>query len=158
MKGYAAHEKETLEAVDQGPQRRDRAPGAGRQAQAEQAQPGRCASSSPLSEAYPDLKANQNFLELQEELTATEGRVAYAWQFYNDSVLGLQHQIQSFPGSLFAKRHEASRDASTSRRKRAPARLRPSSSDRSLKAVPQMYEQIARPTSGGACSSSAASC
>ena len=50
-----------------------------------------------LSEAYPDLKANQNFLSLQEELTATEGRVAYARQFYNDSVLSYNTSIQKFP-------------------------------------------------------------
>ena len=50
-----------------------------------------------LSEAYPDLKANQNFLALQEELTATEGRVAYARQFYNDSVLTYNNKIQQFP-------------------------------------------------------------
>ena len=50
-----------------------------------------------LSEAYPDLKANQNFLSLQEELSATEGRVAYARQFYNDSVLTYNTGIQKFP-------------------------------------------------------------
>ena len=55
-----------------------------------------------LSEAYPDLKANQNFLSLQEELTATEGRVAYAWQFYNDSVLNYNTKIQSFPAVVLA--------------------------------------------------------
>ena len=55
-----------------------------------------------LSEAYPDLKANQNFLSLQEELTATEGRVAYARQFYNDSVLGYNTKIQSFPAVVLA--------------------------------------------------------
>ena len=53
-----------------------------------------------LSEAYPDLKANQNFLALQEELTATEGRVAYSRQFYNDSVLGLQQQAAGVPDGV----------------------------------------------------------
>ena len=56
-----------------------------------------------LSEAYPDLKANQNFLALQEELTATEGRVAYARQFYNDEVLGLNNAIQKVPGVFIAR-------------------------------------------------------
>ena len=56
-----------------------------------------------VMEAYPDLKANQNFLALQEELTATEGRVAYARQFYNDSVLGYHNKIDTFPGVLVAK-------------------------------------------------------
>ena len=56
-----------------------------------------------LSEAYPDLKANQNFLALQEELTATEGRVAYARQFYNDSVLDYNNKLQQFPTVIFAR-------------------------------------------------------
>jgi len=55
-----------------------------------------------LSEAYPDLKANQNFLALQEELTATEGRVSYARQFYNDSVLGYNNKLQTFPTVVLA--------------------------------------------------------
>ena len=56
-----------------------------------------------LGEAYPDLKANQNFLALQEELTATEGRVAYARQFYNDSVLDYNNKLQQFPTVFFAR-------------------------------------------------------
>ena len=56
-----------------------------------------------LGEAYPDLKANQNFLQLQEELTATEGRVAYARQFYNDSVLDYNNKLQQFPTVYFAR-------------------------------------------------------
>ena len=56
-----------------------------------------------LSEAYPDLKANQNFLALQEELTATEGRVAYSRQFYNDSVLDYNTKIGQFPTLIFAR-------------------------------------------------------
>ena len=55
-----------------------------------------------VAEAYPDLKANQNFLNLQEELTATEDRVAYARQFYNDSVLSYNTQIQKFPTVILA--------------------------------------------------------
>ena len=55
-----------------------------------------------LSEAYPDLKANQNFLALQEELSSTEGRVAYARQFYNDSVLTYNNKLQAFPTVFFA--------------------------------------------------------
>ena len=56
-----------------------------------------------LSEAYPDLKANQNFLNLQEELTGTEGRIAYARQYYNDSVFRYNTKIQSFPSNVIAK-------------------------------------------------------
>ena len=55
-----------------------------------------------LSEAYPDLKANQNFAQLQEELTGTEGRIAYARQFYNDTVYRYNTKIQSFPSNVLA--------------------------------------------------------
>ena len=55
-----------------------------------------------LAEAYPDLKANQNFLQLQEELTSTEDRIAYARQFYNDSVMKYDNKIQSFPSNIIA--------------------------------------------------------
>jgi LemA protein len=55
-----------------------------------------------VSEAYPDLKANQNFLELQEELTTTEDRIAYSRQFYNDMVRGYNTRIQSFPAVVVA--------------------------------------------------------
>jgi LemA protein len=55
-----------------------------------------------VAENYPDLKANQNFLALQEELTATEGRVAYARQFYNDSVLKYNNKLQTFPTVVIA--------------------------------------------------------
>ncbi len=55
-----------------------------------------------VAEAYPDLKANVNFLALQEELTATEGRIAFARQFYNDTVLKFNNTIQVFPNVLIA--------------------------------------------------------
>ena len=55
-----------------------------------------------VSEAYPDLKANQNFLELQEELTGTEGRIAYARQHYNDQVLKYNTAIETFPAVILA--------------------------------------------------------
>ena len=73
------------------------------QAQAENALTGTLRQLFALGEAYPDLKANQNFLALQEELTATEGRVAYARQFYNDSVLGYNNKLQQFPTMYFAR-------------------------------------------------------
>ena len=53
-----------------------------------------------VAEAYPDLKANQNFLSLQEELSGTESKIAYARQFFNDQVMGLNTKIQSFPSSV----------------------------------------------------------
>ena len=57
-----------------------------------------------VAEQYPDLKANQNFLALQEELTGTEGRIAYARQFFNDMVLKFNTKLQTFPANLIAKR------------------------------------------------------
>ena len=55
-----------------------------------------------LAEAYPDLKANQQFLMLQDELTGTEGKIAYARQFYNDAVMSYNMTIQQFPANLMA--------------------------------------------------------
>ncbi len=104
VKGYAAHEKETLDAVIKARQAAVAAPGTpAAQAQAENALSGTLRQLFALGEAYPDLKANQNFLALQEELSATEGRVAYARQFYNDSVLGYNNKLQQFPTMYFAK-------------------------------------------------------
>ncbi len=103
VKGYAAHEKSTLDAVISARNAAIAAPStpAG-QAAADNQLTGALKQLFALSEAYPDLKANQNFLALQEELTATEGRVAYARQFYNDSVLGYNNKLQSFPTVLIA--------------------------------------------------------
>ena len=104
VKGYAAHERETLEAVINARNVAISAPDEpGPQAEADGVLTGALRQLFALGEAYPDLKANQNFLALQEELTATEGRVAYARQFYNDSVLDYNNKIQQFPAVLFAK-------------------------------------------------------
>ncbi|MCU1430550.1 MAG: LemA protein, partial [Actinomycetia bacterium] len=86
VKGYAAHEKDTFERVVQARNQAVSAQGAEAQAQAENVLTGALRQLFAVAEAYPDLKANQNFLELQEQLTSTEDRVAYARQFYNDSV------------------------------------------------------------------------
>jgi len=103
VKGYAAHEKSTLEAVINARNAAIAAPAtpAG-QAIADNMLTGALKQLFALSEAYPDLKANQNFLALQEELTATEGRVAYSRQFYNDSVLSYNNKRQAFPAVIFA--------------------------------------------------------
>ncbi|MCX6541265.1 MAG: LemA family protein [Actinobacteria bacterium] len=104
VKGYATHEKETLDAVIRARNSAMAAPAnPAAQAQADNMLTGALRQVFALSEAYPDLKANQNFLALQEELTATEGRVAYARQFYNDSVLGYNNALQTFPTLIFAK-------------------------------------------------------
>ena len=104
VKGYAAHEKGVFEAVTQA---RANAISATNgtpqdQAQAENALSGTLKSLFAVAEAYPDLKANQNFLSLQEELTSTEDKIAYSRQFYNDSVLGYNNKIQAFPANILA--------------------------------------------------------
>jgi LemA protein len=103
VKGYATHEKATLDAVIQA---RNSAMSASStpnaQASADSAITGALRQLFALSEAYPDLKANQGFVSLQEELSNTESRIAYARQFYGDAVLSFNTAIQKFPGSLVA--------------------------------------------------------
>jgi LemA protein len=102
VKGYAAHERQTLEAVIAARNAGMNAQGPAQQAQAENLISGALKSLFAVAEAYPELKANQNFLQLQEELTGTEGRIAYARQFYNDTVQRLNTKIQSFPANVMA--------------------------------------------------------
>jgi LemA protein len=104
VKGYAAHEKDTFEGVTQARANAISAQSQGPEAaaQADNVLSGALKSLFAVAEAYPDLKANQNFLELQEELTATEDKVAYARQFYNDTVRGYNTKIQSLPTNLIA--------------------------------------------------------
>jgi LemA protein len=103
VKGYASHERNTLEAVINARNAAIAAPDTpAAQAQADGMLTGALRQVFALGEAYPDLKANQNFLALQEELTATEGRVAYARQFYNDSVLTYNNRLQVFPTVIIA--------------------------------------------------------
>jgi LemA protein len=102
VKGYAAHERETLEKVIQARNMAIQADGPHDKAEAENMLSGALKSLFAVSEAYPDLKANQNFLNLQEELTATEDRIAYARQFYNDQVYKYNTKIQTFPSLLIA--------------------------------------------------------
>jgi LemA protein len=102
VKGYAAHERETLDAVITARNAGMNAGNPHEQAEAENQITGALKSIFALSEAYPDLKANQNFAQLQEELTGTEGRIAYARQFYNDTVYRYNTKIQSFPANVLA--------------------------------------------------------
>ncbi len=103
VKGYAAHERQTLEGVTQARNMAVAAEGPHQKAEAENVLTGALKSLFAVSEAYPDLKANQNFLALQEELTATEGRIAYARQYYNDQVLQYNNKIQTVPSMLLAR-------------------------------------------------------
>jgi LemA protein len=102
VKGYAAHEKDTLEAVVNARNQAVAATGPAQQGQAEGMLTSALRGLFALSEAYPNLKANENFLQLQEELTSTEDRVAYARQFYNDSVMSFNTKIGSIPSNIIA--------------------------------------------------------
>jgi LemA protein len=103
VKGYATHERGVFEEVTRARANAINAQGVGNQAQAENAITGALKSLFAVAEAYPDLKANQNFLALQEELSGTEGRIAYARQFYNDSVQRYNTKIQSVPTVVIAR-------------------------------------------------------
>ena len=100
VKGYAAHEKETLERVVQARNAAISATGVADKAAAENALTGALRQIFALSEAYPDLKASQNFLGLQEELTATENRIGFARQHYNDVVSQYNTSLMRFPANL----------------------------------------------------------
>jgi len=102
VKGYAAHEKEIFEKVAEARNAAISAKTVPDQAQAENQITGALRQLFAVVEAYPDLKANQNFLALQEELTATEGRIAFARQFYNDTVLSYNNKVQQFPSRIVA--------------------------------------------------------
>lgn len=102
VKGYAAHERTVFENVTRARSMGIEAKSVAEQAQAENQITQALRQLFAVVENYPDLKANQNFLELQEELTATEGRIAFARQFYNDTVLKFNNTIQVFPNLVIA--------------------------------------------------------
>uniref|UniRef100_A0A7C4GFY4 LemA family protein n=1 Tax=candidate division WOR-3 bacterium TaxID=2052148 RepID=A0A7C4GFY4_UNCW3 len=102
VKGYAAHEKAIFEKVAEA-----RAAAMGAKSPAEAAKANNVLTDTLKSlfavvENYPDLKANQNFLALQEELTTTENKIAFARQFYNDVVMDYNNRIQMFPSNIVA--------------------------------------------------------
>jgi len=103
VKGYATHERSTLDSVTEA---RTRAMNAGaspaQKAEAENMLSGALKSLFAVSEAYPDLKANQNFLALQNELSDTENKIQAARRFYNGNVRDLNTAIHSFPGNIIA--------------------------------------------------------
>jgi LemA protein len=102
VKGYAAHERGTLEAVIQARQTAIAAQGPAQQAAAENMLSGTLRQLFALSESYPDLKANQNFQQLQAELTDIENKLAAARRFFNNAVQEYNTGIQQFPAALFA--------------------------------------------------------
>jgi LemA protein len=102
VKGYAAHERETLENVTRARQAGLSATGVKEQAAADNMITGALGKLFALSEAYPNLKANENFLALQEELSSTENKIAFSRQYYNDSVRQLNTRIQMFPTNFVA--------------------------------------------------------
>lgn len=103
VKGYAAHERELFEKVTKARARGIDATSIGDQAQAETEITRNLRQLMAVAEAYPELKANENFLALQEELTATESKIAFARQFYNDQVMRYNTIIQRFPSLVVAR-------------------------------------------------------
>ncbi|HSW44996.1 MAG TPA: LemA family protein [Phycisphaerae bacterium] len=102
VKGYAAHEKETFERVVQARRQAIAATGVAQQAAAENMLTGALRQLFALAEAYPDLKANQNFSQLQEELAGTENKISFARQYYNNTVENFNTRLQQFPTVLIA--------------------------------------------------------
>ena len=102
VQGYAAHEREVFEEVARARSAAIGATGAAEQASAENAVTTGLRKLLAVAENYPDLKASTNFLALQEELTGTESKIAYARQYYNEQVRLLNTRIQSFPSSVIA--------------------------------------------------------
>jgi len=102
VKGYAAHERGTLEAVVQARNAAVTAQGPAQQAAAENALTGALRQIFALQEAYPNLKANENFQQLQAELTDLENKIAASRRFFNNAVQEYNTGIQRFPAALFA--------------------------------------------------------
>ena len=102
VKGYMKHERETLENITDARSRAMGAQSVGDKAKAESALSGAMSNFFQVVENYPDLKANQNFLALQEELTSTENKIAFSRQAYNDQVLFFNNKIQMFPSNIIA--------------------------------------------------------
>jgi len=102
VKGYMKHERETLENITAYRSQAMNATSVGEKAKAEGLLGGALGQLNIAVEAYPDLKANQNVLSLQEELTSTENKISYARQSYNDQVMFFNNKIQMFPSNIVA--------------------------------------------------------
>ena len=104
VKGYMKHEKEVLENVTKARTSLMDAKTPQINIEADNMLTGALKTLFAVAENYPDLKANQNFLNLQDELTHTEDKIAYSRQHYNDTVLSFNNTIETFPGNFFARR------------------------------------------------------
>ena len=103
VKGYAKHERQTLEAVVKARQQAISFTGSMEErAKVENALTSTLRSLFALAEAYPDLKANQNFLALQEELAGTENKIGFARQYYNDTAMRFKNRVEIFPSNIIA--------------------------------------------------------
>ncbi|PLW79690.1 hypothetical protein C0585_06880 [Candidatus Woesearchaeota archaeon] len=102
VKGYAKHEKELLENVTKARTAMMGAQTIGEKAETSNVLSGALKSLFAVSENYPDLKANQNFMQLQEEITGTENKISYARQHYNDMVMVYNTKIETVPNNIFA--------------------------------------------------------
>jgi len=104
VRGYMKHERETLEAVTKARNLAQQvsSAGAGARGKAEGELSAALSRLLAVAESYPDLKANQNFLALQEELTSTENKISFSRQYYNDSVLRFNNKTQMFPSNVVA--------------------------------------------------------
>jgi len=102
VKGYATHEREVFQKVTEARSALMSAQGVKNQAEANNMLTGALKSLFAVAEAYPELKANQNFMMLQEELSGTESKIAYARQFYNDTVLKFDNMRERFPSNIVA--------------------------------------------------------
>jgi LemA protein len=102
VKGYMSHERQTLENVTKARSAIMTAKSPQESINADNMLTGALKTLFAVAESYPDLKANQNFLQLQDELTHTEDKIAYSRQHFNDTVLTFNNTIETFPGNIFA--------------------------------------------------------
>jgi len=102
VKGYMTHERETLQNITNARSRALDAQTVGEKSKAEGELAGALSRFNLVVENYPDLKANQNFMSLQEELTSTENKISFSRQNYNDQVLGYNNKIEMFPSNIIA--------------------------------------------------------
>ena len=111
VKDYMSYEQETLQKVIEARGKAMSAQGVAEKSHAENQLTGALKSLFAVAEAYPELKANQNVMHLQEELSSTENKIAFARQYYNDSVMRLNNQIEVFPSNMIAQQFGFKREA-----------------------------------------------